>query len=1206
MKPGSRALLFSFVSLTLVGCGGGGSSGSSSGPGGSTPPPPTPSQIIQDAQSYSALQLKTAAIKLADDQYNGATSVAAMNAEVAQRVYYYLFYDLLAGSPEIGNDNFQGQVDSNGNIDTSFACDYQGTVKYKGKLNAEFEGTLTLTYSNCEQDYFGSPVTGTVAMSINELSDNAEDYTVYYDNLRWQTDEQAVQLSGYSTIKAEAFPNTNNFSYFVEQHVLYEFNNQAQTLIDTDFKVERRNENITFNSTGDITFEDAGKVSFTFTDIDGLPPFIYQGQMLLSGQQSAAFEFSQEYVRYVQDSDNDGVYDVGTYFSDIYELLNSNASAKQLVALSNLSLPPKADAPSLNYYGTTLYTTDTIEVGEGYYTDPDTPIEELEVTFRWYINGEIVADLSTNVFPPYTAFYGDIVGVSMLVSDGINLVESSIFEVELGDAPAEIKISHFPDSVRAGDVVEFLAEVSDPDLLNVGSASSLISGPDGAQIDESGVVTWNVPGDLLFPYQLYQFTFGLPDANGHISDKASVSFKVESDNALPLARSGINVAQYNQSMWVGDFDGDGQNEILSTDSRGSVFLLAFDGTRYKQSWVYPFKVNGDANIKQVLAANIDEDVQLEILVVTDKSISVIDGLNSIATTLLTTENELHFAVVGDIDEDGRPELAYLTSSSESSANNILNVVSFDAPATSIFSTNVSEAKQIQFANVDADSNKELISNNGLVYDTSTWQNQWFSGTQFGDGNVTTGDYNGDGIDEIAGADVWGNLAVYSAVNKSQLDSFANFNACSLHSADLNADGSDELIVGDCQWGSINVYQLLDSKLALLWTVDMQDHGSVSLTSGDSDNDGQAELHWGTGISHSGEDKFISADVSSEGLVIKESAITSQLDHFSSAGWANLTDNQERAVFFVPSTQSGYGGSRIVTLDETGSYEVSDEVSSNWDNSRHAVVTDFNNDGLGDIFLPSTHLYDGAFSVMQLNNLSVHWQTSGSYDSNIGLIKAFDLNADGSDDAIYADSQVLKAIDVTNQNIIANYTFGNYISDFVPLSINGTATVLVAFGEKLTFLQVEGAVFSEKSYITQSCSRLELLNYDNDPALELVCLQGDAGHYSNQELIVFDLANNSFTELVRNPLNVKVIDIAVDPSKTQQQNLFLTTKTGDSYSYWNDNNDYQIAQATTHGNVIWTSPSLVGAPTSHGLKVRLTSSGKIELMLSTDNLMYWIK
>jgi hypothetical protein len=1205
MKLTVKPLLYFGFVLNLVACGGGG--GGTSNPGNTTPPPPTPSQIIQDAQSYSVAQLTTAATKLADDGYKGKTSAATMNADISQRVFSYLFNDSLGSLPDVGNENIEGQIDNNGIIDVTFACDIQGSAKYKGKLNSSTQGNVSITYKNCQQIYSNYVMTGSVAMSIAQASETIQDFTVYFDNFSWTYEGQNFNLSGYSRIFAQDFPIENRFKYTISQHVLHTINNQDQTLIDVEYSIDSQNNNDVFNLSGEITLADSGKVTFSFEDVDGFPPYIYEGKMLLTGDKAAALEFGSEYIRYVQDSNDDNVFDIGTYFVDIYELLNGDASEKQLVDLANLSLPPQAYSPNWNNYGSVINTTTPIEVSEGYYFDPDDAPDDLQVSFRWYINDVIVPNLNTNTLPARMAVFGDLVSVTMLVSDGVNVVESSKLNFTLEDAPAEIRISNLPDVVYAGDIVQFVAEISDPDVQQNGTASQIISGPDGAEIDASGLVTWSVPTDFLFPFQTYTFSFGLPDGNGHISDVANVSLRVDSDKALTLARSGINVPQYNKSMWVGDFDGDGQNEVLSTDSRGTVFLLSFDGTSYQQTWVYPYKVGNDANIKQVLAVNVDDDIALEILVVTDKRISVINGLNSIASTLLSTESFLKFVTVADINQDGRSEIAYLSSSSQYSNDSVmLNVVSIATPETILFSTNVSGANQIQFANVDADSNIELVTNNGLVYDTNTWQNQWFSGTSFGDTNVTAGDYNGDGIDEIAGANNWGSLAVYSAVNKSQLDSFDNFNTCSLDSADLDADGSDELIVGDCQWGNINVYKLVNNKLELLWSVDMQDHGSTSLTSGDSDNDGQLELHWGTGISSSGEDKFVTADVSSEGLQIKQDAITSQLDGYSSAGWANLSDNQERAVFFVPSTQSGYGGSKIVTLDATGSYEVSAEVSSNWDYSQYAAVTDFNNDGLGDIFVPSTSWYDGSFAALQLNDNSVLWQTSGNYDSDIGLIVAYDFNGDGSDDAIYADRQVLKVIDVDNQNIIANYTFGGYIKDFVPLRTNDTENVLVAFGEKLSFLQLNGAVFSEVSFVNQTCQRLELINYDSDAELELICLNGETSSYFNQELVIFDLNNNTLSEISRHVLATSVLDFAVDPSTVEQQNIFLVTEDGKSRSYWENTNQYQINKATTTGNIIWSSPALVGVPTPHGLKVRKTSNTNIELMLSTDSLMYWIK
>ena len=46
------------------------------------------------------------------------------------------------------------------------------------------------------------------------------------------------------------------------------------------------------------------------------------------------------------------------------------------------------------------------------------------------------------------------------------------------------------------------------------------------------------------------------------------------------------------------------------------------------------------------------------------------------------------------------------------------------------------------------------------------------GTSFGDHDVTAGDYNGDGVDEIAGANTWGNVTAYSAQYKTTLQLYS--------------------------------------------------------------------------------------------------------------------------------------------------------------------------------------------------------------------------------------------------------------------------------------------------------------------------------------------------------------------------------------------------------------------------------------------------
>jgi hypothetical protein len=64
-----------------------------------------------------------------------------------------------------------------------------------------------------------------------------------------------------------------------------------------------------------------------------------------------------------------------------------------------------------------LNATTPLRVFAGDYTDRDNTTEELQLSYKWYINGNIVENQSSNTLPPYMAVFGDKVEVSMLVSD---------------------------------------------------------------------------------------------------------------------------------------------------------------------------------------------------------------------------------------------------------------------------------------------------------------------------------------------------------------------------------------------------------------------------------------------------------------------------------------------------------------------------------------------------------------------------------------------------------------------------------------------------------------------------------------------------------------------------------------------------------------------------------------------------------------------
>lgn len=1198
--------------LALSGCGGG---GSDSSPGPTFPPvvlPPTESEIIADAQSYTPSQLKTAATSLADKQYTGNEQTATVNVAVSQSAMKWLFDTDGTNTPTFFDLNYYDfEGGTTGPVDSTVTCDYGGSVRVAGELSLELQGTLIMTFNNCSDTFENENINGSAAITINKLTENESDVVIYVDNLSYSDYTDQAFMSGYLNEVSIYNPNNGDFTFSQDIYTTVKAKGES-ALVQLQSSYTSTNNSQNFVISGDIYMFDAGKLSFTSEGLPYPPPYVQTGSLTLAGDKVATFEFNSPHISYLEDSDNDGDMDMGTYFADVNELFIDSAANKTLVDIANMSLPPYVGTPYY-YANETPNTTDTITVELGYFDDPDNNIEDLSVSFIWYLNGNIVPEQNSATFPARIAVFEDDLRVSMLVSDGINMVEGTTRQIELADAPLEVTISNIPENVRAGDLINFNAQISDPDdaVSSSNPVSSMVGAPAGATIDENGEVSWQVPNELLFPLQTFSFTFAGGNSEDGSGGNIVVDVDVQSSQGMPLARKGMESPKKNHSIAIGDFNGDGLNEILSTDSVSSIFLLANEQDTYTQIWTYPFKA-GTGKVVQVLAANLDNDDELEIVVVSEFSISVIYDLQSMAVELLSSDTYIKFAQIADTNEDGILDIAYLSGADDYFSDDTqLSVVSLDSNTTPLFSVSVENALEIAFGNVDNDSNLELVTNNGLVNDANTWQNQWFSSNVFGTASIALGDFNNDGIDEIAGADQWGNFTVYSVLERAQLASLNDRNTCSLTTANVDTDSAMEIILGDCQWGNVTAYKLSDNQLEQVWSTDNQDHGSISLVSGDSDNDGNPEVHWGTGISHSGADMFAGADLNvSAGTVSPKVRSTTavQLDSYHSAGWSNVTDNNENAVFYVPSTESGYDGSRLVYMKADGSTTLSSELSSNWDNSSKAITTDFNKDGFGDIFLPLTNLYDGVFGAMQLSNESIHWQTNGDYASDIGLIRAQDINDDGFDDALFVDGNSLKIIDVFNQTILANLSVNDYISDFVVFEVGNEINIVVAQSDKTILYTYNGSVLSEQSFIEQQCSQLLAINNDTDAAAEVLCLTGEQYYYSNdkQAIVIYEVQDKNLVEGQRNILNVRVSALVVDPSASFEQGLFLAAHFPSDNSSWYDENNHFIASATTSGAIIWRSPLLIGNTSQDSLKARMTQNQSLELMFSTTQMMYWIK
>ncbi len=1190
MTASIRLGVISVIALSLSACGGG---GSDSGTGGGGSSPVTSSTIIKNAKDYSPARLNTAASSIANAQYKGKTTNAEVDLELVQHAFNLLFSDSGMALPELAEQDFSDDV-KNGAIKKTYACDQGGNVSYDGKISGDSTGIIAMSYQNCWLYSNGVAISGSTAIAIESVSDSNVEYSMYFDNLKWTYEGTPYTLSGLVSFKEGFDATSGNYQVETYQNVAFNIGSE-QYKLEGDFDMSPYSGDSISHVEVDVYIGSAGKLVIELDSADDFPPYMYSGEMTVSGDKTAALLFEQGPIRYMEDTDNDGNYDVGTYISNIYDLLDGSLTDKTLVAVSDMSLPPMVYAP--DYYSwETVDATTPITVSSVYYYDEDTSYEDLAISYRWYINGNLVEDVSGDTLPAYRATVNDLVEVALVVSDSANTVESDRTTIVLSDAPAQVVFENLPESVLPGDYVEFNAIISDPDLGDNQGVATLVSAPSGATINENGLISWQVPGSQLFKTQRFAFNFSTGEDDANV---VGTYVSVTNNEVQELARSGIEVPKLNNAMAIGDFDHDGDNEVLTTDSQNRVFLLSYQNGSYSQSWMYPYIFEQGGNVKQVLSTDVNDDGYLDILVISSHTISLITNINEAATTLMETDSYIHSAILGDIDNDGDDELAYLYSNSDyRDADNIV-VIDIASPEAPLFTFTADGIAEIALGNVDDDPQLELVTNSGLVYDLESGANQWFLGSGFGSSYIAVADINDDGVDEIVGADNWDYIYVYSAQDKSQITSIENFNTCDISAGKLTADSAPVLLVGDCQWGNIHAMKLTNNTLSSVFTVDMVDHGSASLTLGDADNDGLNELLWATGVTSSGEDLLVTADVTATSATVKTTATTEQLDSFNAAGWADLYPGDERAVFFVPSTGNGYDGSKVLLMDSTGNYTTSEEISSNWDNSRIAVTNDYNNDGAGDLFLPSAETYNGSFAAMQLNDFSIQYEITGEYSNNITVIKSFDFNNDGFDDAVFVDDRTLKAVDVNNQVMLATYTMPQYFRDFDIVTMDGNVYVALSTGDDSTqLLKPTASGFSIQASTNTSCARLAFINADSDPTAELACYKR-----SGRSLVLFDVTNDSLNQTSEVSLEMEIVDMVANPLTNSEQTLLVTGENDEQY--WENYGSSRLGEMTVEGSMIWQSPALIGSPRSYSMHARKSAQGNLEVMMATARAMYWL-
>lgn len=1193
-------VFFIFSLFTLFGCGGGGGDSGSPNtpsPGGPTTPPPTQTSAltkIQNAADYSSSELREAAQELADANYSGKTSNAEVTYQVAQDAYSFLFGGEDSAFPDFEFKDFSNDLDGNGKLNKTYICDKSGSAKYTGKIQSDGKGKLTITYSSCDDGISGVALNGSIALDIQEVTESTQRYVVFFGDTSFLYEGATVNIFGYSTFNYLAANNSITSEQFLTAMIRDETYKLVASVAEDEFETRYRIE-------GDLYISSTGKLEVSLNALDEYPPYLNSSRVLLIGSNRAALYFENGPVKFVTDSDGDDQFDVGLYFSTVGELLNSSVE-RPLNALDMLSSPPVIYEIYLETPNNPSTQT-PIKVATSFY-DNDTASTDINVSFRWFLNDELVPNQAGDTLPPFIAAYGDLLEVSSVVTDGTSVIESKRLQINLENSPAVATIENMPESIMAGDIVKFNVSIEDPDIGTVeGAKPILLNAPDGVTLDDKGIVTWNVPANLQFPEQYFYFYFTHLDASEMQSDVTEEVVKVTSSSEkMTQGRAELEPSRDSRQIHLAiDFDRDGQNELIMSTERNAIFSVKVENENYVHSWLNPYSLPVKGGIIEVFAGDHNADGYMDIYVVTQQGVAVFTDPEKMPETLMTTESYIEAATT--YKNNGRTYLAYFTIPEDITHDEgTINVSSLDSLGEEPMSFAAAYSKQIEVGNVDADQGLEIVTNTGEIFNLASGERKWMLSSEFGYDHIALADLTGDGLKEIIGAEDYGVLNVYSAETRTQLTSIEQKSSCELEVMSTNSQ--DYLMHHDCGYQGIQIVELngnqLEERLRFQTTA-VYPHILPTI---DIDTDGQVEIVWydENNVYTVNIEEALAFEATLEASSI--SSLPSVINSSQAVGWAKNALGDTHAIFYVDSlvtnasSAAGYLSFSADNIQQTANLTPPTTVGIN-----SAIVIDSNSDGIDELAFPIAEGYSSSASRIagfELDNQSLLWQLDFDELISVQDLVALDMNADGHQDIFIREENVISIVDVEFDRTLAKYDIGR-IRTAIPFIYVGTSYVaLSTYDNSLKILKLTENGLVEVTVINdQDCFELEVINADTDAEKEIVCLQ------NNSELVTFEFSNNQLVEQSKVRIDYRFLHLTADSTKTENQGLLAVGSPPEIDISVNFHSD-TLLYLSIDGKVKWRSPGISASGNVVSMQTRQNEQGELEIQYASENMMLWFK
>jgi hypothetical protein len=371
-------------------------------------------------------------------------------------------------------------------------------------------------------------------------------------------------------------------------------------------------------------------------------------------------------------------------------------------------------------------------------------------------------------------------------------------------------------------------------------------------------------------------------------------------------------------------------------------------------------------------------------------------------TRVRAPSEFQLMQVADIDADGVVEALGLVGNF-----NALQAVVLSLPTGAVEWSDTLSSSFVAAGQLDNDAALEIViggSGPGRILDGASRTLQWSYPDGFR-GYPVFGNFRGSANDrEFAVVEPWGVTRVFvSTPIFSPVFEIATGETSRPVVVDIDANGVDDLGIGEGQWGNVSVYSTVSGLMLRTWS--NPEHGVSALAFGEMDATPGLEVVYGAGLSSSGEDIVRVLDTNNgEQRYLRED----EGGPHSSGLLIDIEGNgSEEFMFATSQSRSGYSGSNLRVLNAVTGVELNNRMSvldpwgSEYGVTMRALQMD-SDPGL-EIAVASGRTYDGEIAVIDGLTLLDQWRVQPQGFRYIDSIELLRFNEDGVDDIVAAGS-----------------------------------------------------------------------------------------------------------------------------------------------------------------------------------------------------------